>query len=266
LLRLFVLGLMLLQAAARVCIARVMTVVTGANPAVVPVPKVEGWWVARHAERSDKVKAGGVDLLFVGDSITQNYDKKGPAPDEVFTPIWEELFAPHHALNLGYSGDQTQHVLWRLRHGEVDGLTPKDIVVLIGTNNTPDTPGGTRAQTAEEVAAGVIAVVEELHARLPGAKILVVEVLPSAVSEKKSSKDAVVNSMLRLRHGVSKGSYARCLDLSSLFMKDGVLDASLYYDPRLNPPKAPLHPDVVGQRKMAVAVRAALFGAADSGF
>ncbi len=254
------LALMVMLAAARICVAQIATALTGANPAVVPVPRADGWWVARHADLLTRVKAGGVDLLFVGDSITQNYEKTGPAPDEVFRPIWDELFAPHRALNLGYSGDQTQHVLWRLQHGEVDGLAPKDVVVLIGTNNSPDKPGGARAQTAAEMAAGVIAVVEELHARLPGAKIVVIEVLPSAVAETKSAKDTVVNSMLRLRYGFSTNNYARCLDLSSLFVKDGVLDAALYYDPRLNPPKAPLHPDTVGQRKMAVALLDALYG------
>lgn len=105
---------------------------TNANPAVAPVPQVSAWWIARHAERLQKVKQGGVELLFVGDSITQNYEKAGPAPDEVFLPTWEEIFAPHHALNLGYSADRSQNVLWRLQHGEVDGLEPKDIVLLIG--------------------------------------------------------------------------------------------------------------------------------------
>ena len=198
----------------------------------------------------------------VGDSITQNYEKTGPAPDEVFYPAWQEFFAPHKALNLGYSGDQTQHVLWRLQHGEVNGLTPKNVVVLIGTNNTPDRPGGTRHQTAEEVAEGVEAVVEELHIRLPAAKILLVEILPSAVSVTKSNKDALVNSLLRLRYAGS--AYVTCLDLSFLFVKDGELQTALFYDPRLKPARAPLHPDTIGQRKMAEAIAKTLYGPGES--
>ena len=172
--------------------------------------------------------------------------------------IWDEYFAPHHAFNLGYSGDQTQHVLWRLQHGEVDGLAPKNVVLLIGTNNTDDHPVGSRTQTAEEVTGGVAAVVEELQLRLPGAKILLIEVLPSAVSPEKSAKDEAVNRALR---GLFEGnSSVRCLDLSSLFLRDGSVDTALYYDPRLTTPRKPLHPDTVGQRMMAKAVAKALYG------
>src|SRR3979490_1909768 len=85
------------------------------NPAVVPAPQTETWWMARHEVQVQRARRGGVDLLFIGDSITQNYEKSGPPPDEVFLPIWEEFFAPHRALNLGFSGDQTQNVLWRLQ-------------------------------------------------------------------------------------------------------------------------------------------------------
>lgn len=254
--RIFSVGVLLVLGAVQVCFAQV-GIAAGGNPAVVPVPQTAGWWAWRHQDRLEKVKAGGVDLLFVGDSITQNYEKTGPAPDEIFYPTWQEYFAPHHALNLGYSGDQTQNVLWRLQHGEVDGLVPADIVLLIGTNNTVDAPSGTPLQSAEQVTAGVAAVVEQLHARLPGAEILLVEILPSSVSAMKSAKDAAVNAALRVRYAESE--YVRCLDLSSLFLKDGMLNASLFYDPRMKVPRGPLHPDTVGQRMMAKAISDALY-------
>lgn len=249
--------LLLAVSLARGGVAQVSNTTPTANPAVIPVPRTEPWWVARHADRLDKVKTGGYELLLVGDSITQNYEKTGPAPDEVFYPIWQEFFAPHKALNLGYSGDQTQHVLWRLKHAEVDGLAPKDIVLLIGTNNTPDKPGGARAQSAEEVMAGVAAVVDELHSLLPAARILLVEILPSAVSVEKSNKDTLVNSLLRLRYAGS--GYVKTLDLGYLFVKDGALNQALFYDPRLKNARSPLHPDTIGQRKMAEAISGALF-------
>ncbi|WP_213807307.1 GDSL-type esterase/lipase family protein [Granulicella sp. dw_53] len=223
-----------------------------------PVPQAGDWWLARHLDRLVQVEAGGVDLLLIGDSITQNFEKTGPAPDEVFYPAWEEFFAPHHALNLGYSGDQTQNVLWRLRHGEVDGLAPKDVVLLIGTNNTVAKPNGTLEQSAEQVTAGVEAVVDELQERLPESKILLVEILPSGISATKSAKDAAVNAALRARYKASEE--VRCLDVSSLFLKDGVLNRSLFYDPRMKTPQEPLHPDTVGQRRLAKAISEALYG------
>jgi lysophospholipase L1-like esterase len=222
------------------------------NPAVTPVPRA-GWWMTRHDAMVERAKQGGVDLLFVGDSITQNYEKPGPAPDEVFLPSWQEYFSPHHALNLGYSGDTTQNVLWRLQHGEVDGLAPKDIVLLIGTNNT----NGTVPESATEVAEGVEAVVGELHTRIPAAKITVIEILPSGISAAKSAEDAAINAAVAAKY--APASYVRMLDLTSLFVKDGVLDAAIFYDPRLPAHRAPLHPDTVGQRKMAAAVSASLY-------
>jgi lysophospholipase L1-like esterase len=222
------------------------------NPATTPVPRSEAWWLARHAAKVAEARAGGVDLLLVGDSITQNYEKTGPAPDEVFAPTWSRYFAAHHAMNLGFSGDRTEHVLWRLQHGEVDGLTPKDVVLLIGTNNTAV------GQTAEQVAAGTIAVVDELHRRLPGAKILVVGILPSEISANKSAADRAVNAAVVGHYAGS--DYVRCLDVSGAFLLNGMVDTTLFYDPRLKTSRGALHPDSVGQARMAERVAAALYG------
>lgn len=229
------------------------------NPAVVPEERVAKdfpWWGERHlqkvAEARAAAKAGGVDLLFVGDSITENYEHDGPDPNQVFLPIWNQLFAPHRAMNLGFAGDLTQDVLWRLEHGEVDGLAPKDIVLLIGTNNMKS--GGSAEATAE----GIEAVVKELHRRMPEARILLIEVLPTSVSAVKSAEDVRVNQMLRRVYGESR--YVRTLDLRALFVKDEVTDPTLFYDPYLTPPTAPIHPNSVGQRRMAAAVAAALYG------
>jgi lysophospholipase L1-like esterase len=222
----------------------------GENVATTPLPRATPWWVERHQEKVAEARRGGVDLLFVGDSITQNYEKPGPAPDQVFLPIWEEFFAPHRAMNLGFSGDETEHVLWRLQHGEVDGLAPRDVVVMIGTNNTA------QGQTAEQVSAGVISVVEEIRARMPAARVLLLGILPSGISAEKSAADAAVNTAVFAHYAGSKA--VRTLDLGDLFRKNGVLDVSLFYDPGLGPGRLPLHPNTVGQRRMAVAVAQAL--------
>ncbi|WP_220398996.1 GDSL-type esterase/lipase family protein [Granulicella sp. WH15] len=221
------------------------------NPAIHPEGRTIDWWLERHAQKVSEAKAGGIDLLFVGDSITHNYERSGPAPDEVFLPIWNQFFAPHHALNLGFNGDLTQQVLWRLAHGEVDGLSPKNIVLLIGTNNTISGEGPL------DSAAGVIAVVDDLHSRMPQAKVTLIEVLPSGISERKTVADRQVNAILSAHY---KGStYVHCLDLSRIFLKHGKLNLSLFYDPRLTPPGPPIHPNSVAQRRMAEAVAASLY-------
>ena len=113
------------------------TVATTPNPATIPTDlSNEPWWAARHKAVVEASRSHpDTQLLLIGDSITNNYDK-GELPDENFQPVWKQFYEPRKALNLGFSGDTTAHVLWRFDHGEVDGLHPKVAVLLIGTNNT----------------------------------------------------------------------------------------------------------------------------------
>lgn len=84
--------------------------------------------------------------------------RKAKAPDEDFQPTWQTFYGSRGALNLGFSGDGTENVLWRLANGEVDGLQPKVALVLIGTNNT-----GHLGQTAEQTQLGIDAVVAAIE-------------------------------------------------------------------------------------------------------
>src|SRR5271169_5853760 len=86
-------------------------------------------WLARHEGFVAEAKKGGVDILFMGDSITDNWRSKGKN-------VWDKVYAPRHAANFGIGGDRTQHVLWRIENGELDGINPKVTVLMIGTNNS----------------------------------------------------------------------------------------------------------------------------------
>ena len=100
------------------------------NSAVVPTSRTAPTnWVARHEGFLAEAKQGNYELVFIGDSITDRWRKQG-------LEVWNKFYVPRHALNLGISGDRTQHVLWRLDHGELAGLKPKAVVLMIGTNNT----------------------------------------------------------------------------------------------------------------------------------
>ena len=185
----------------------------------------------------------------LGDSITQNYEKANP-PDEDFQPTWQRFYAPRMALNAGFSGDRTEHVLWRLDHGEVDGINPRAVVLLIGTNNTA------YGQTAAQTEAGIDAVIDKLHLKLPQASILLLGILPSDISENKSATDREINQYLSRRYELDPNvSY---LDIGLVFFKDGKLDTSIFYDPRLPEVRKALHPDTVGQRLMAEAIEPTL--------
>ena len=232
------------------------------NPATTPTDRLkEDWWAKRHEAILAEIKSNpDIGLIMVGDSITQNYEKADP-PDENFQPIWQQFYAPRKALNLGYSGDATENVLWRLDHGEVDGIHPYAAVVLIGTNNT-----GFKIESAADTKAGIDAVVEKLKAKLPETRILLLGILPSAVLDKVVEENNEINVYLAAKYGPASGtadSRVTYLDIGSIFYQhDGPnaskLNEAIYYDPRLSwHPKA-LHPDTIGQRLMAEAIEPTL--------
>jgi lysophospholipase L1-like esterase len=225
---------------------------TAPNTAVLPVDRIaEGWWEDRHKEILEAVKAHpDTQLLLIGDSITNNYDKTHP-PDEDFQPTWKQFYEPRKTLNLGFSGDTTGNVLWRLDHGEVDGLHPKAVVLLIGTNNT-----GRGNNTAAETNAGIDAVVADLETRLPETHILLLGLLPSGISEEKTQNDQAINRYLAQCY--SEDPRVSYLDIGSIFFQDGKLNAAIFYDPRLPQHSKPLHPDTQGQHMMAEAIEPTL--------
>ncbi len=218
------------------------------DPAVVPTDRLSvGWWAERHKTIVDGLASHkDAQLLMIGDSITNNYEKANP-PNEDFQPIWQQYYAPRKALNLGFSGDTTANVLWRLDHGEVEGLHPKLVVLLIGTNNT-----GMMHETAEETEAGIDAVIADLERRLPETKILLLGILPSRLPSKDLNFD--VNGYLGLHYAGGEDPHVTYMDISVIFYQGGSLNDSVFYDPYLNPPRASLHPNTLGQRMMASAI------------
>jgi lysophospholipase L1-like esterase len=127
----------------------------------------KGWWKKRHTQKLELVKKGDVDLVFIGDSITHSFEgNHGKA-------MWAKYYAPRKALNLGYSGDRTEHVIWRIDNGELEGLSPKLAVIMIGTNNT-----GHRQDPPEAIAAGIRIILDRLRAKQPKMKILLLAIFP----------------------------------------------------------------------------------------
>ncbi len=212
----------------------------------------QGWWAERHAAIVRELpQHKDAEVVLIGDSITNNYDK-ATLPDENFQPTWQTFYAPRHALNLGFSGDTAGNVLWRLQHGEVEGLHPKVVVLLIGTNDT-----GWKHHSVVDTQRGIDAVVADLERRLPASRILLLGLLPSAISAEKSAKDAEVNRYLATTYAANpRVTY---LDIDSVFRTpDGALDTRIFYDPRLPGHPGALHPDTIGQRKMAEAIEPTL--------
>jgi lysophospholipase L1-like esterase len=134
-----------------------------AAPKVGPDGKPQDGFIKAHENFVKIAKEGKTELLFLGDSITEGWRGK--------KAIWEKAFGAYSPANFGISGDRTQHVLWRIENGELDGIKPKAAVLMIGTNNSGTDP-------AEGIAKGVTKIVETIRAKTPNTKILLLAVFP----------------------------------------------------------------------------------------
>jgi lysophospholipase L1-like esterase len=209
------------------------------------------WWRARHLEKLAELRRGPVDLIWLGDSITQNWELAGPPAWRDFAPVWQHFYGDRHAVNLGFKGDATSHLLWRMTHGELDGIRPKAAVVLIGANNM-----GRVHWPAEPDVVGIEAVVAELRRRLPATQIVLLGVLPSIRSPWVTQTTRKINQALAARFP-SSGPLTY-MDLSRLFMRDGEVDRTQFLDDHLQPPDPPLHPTAQAQQRMAEAIEPTL--------
>ncbi len=141
--------------------------------------------VPRHRVINERAKKGDVSLILIGDSITAGWEGSGK-------DVWKKYYEPRKAMNAGIGGDRTQHVLWRLEHGNIDGISPKVAVVMIGTNNFG-------ANGPEDIALGVKAIIEKLQARLPEMKILLLGVFPRGEKPDDAlrQKNVAVNRLIK---------------------------------------------------------------------
>lgn len=167
-------------------------------------PQYPQAWMQTHQGFVARTRQGGIDVVFFGDSITQGWGGEGKE-------VWAQAYAPLKAVNYGIGGDGTRQVLWRIQHGEVEGLTPKLVVLKIGTNNLyGDANGG----SDEEIAKGTAAVVAALRERLPAAKILLLGILPRQ-NEFFCGRIARINAITK---GLDDGRNVRWLDMGGRFL------------------------------------------------
>lgn len=224
--------------------------------AAVPISRLNPpWWGERHREKLAEIKRGPVGLVWLGDSITQGFE----SPD--YQPTWTRFYGDRHALNLGFSGDATSHLLWRIDHGEVAGLTPKLAIVLIGANNL-----GRLHWPAGDDVLGIETVVARTRALLPRTQVLVIGVLPSDRGEWVAHSTALINAALAARYGHGAVPSVTFTDQSTLFLRNGKVDDSQFHDIHLTPPQPALHPSPEAQARLVAAIEptvAALMGDRD---
>ncbi len=185
------------------------------HSAITPVPR-DANWMKRHDSFNERVKKGNVDLLLIGDSITQGWEGAGKK-------VWEKYYTPRNAVNLGIGGDRTEHVLWRLDNGNIEGISPKAAVIMIGTNNSG-------SNSSQEIAEGVTAIVTKLRAKLPKTKLLVLAIFPRGANndDKRRQVNEGANKVIAK---LADGDMVHYLDIGPKFLKDdGTLEKAVMPD------------------------------------
>jgi lysophospholipase L1-like esterase len=207
------------------------------EPADVAAPKmkngeIEPTFQKMHESFLKRGKEGKIGVLFLGDSITQGWSGSGK-------DVWKATYAKYDAANFGIGGDRTQHVLWRMDNGELDGISPKVVVLMIGTNNI--------GYPAAEITKADIKIISELHQKLPQTRVLVLGIFPrgNLASDSRRAKIKEVNQELAK---LDDGKTTRYLDIGDKFLTaDGTLTKEIMPDF--------LHPNAKGYQIWADAMQ-----------
>jgi lysophospholipase L1-like esterase len=170
----------------------------------------------RHAEFLDRIEQGPADLLFLGDSITDYWRTQA-------AKLFEASYGKYRPANFGVGGDKTQNVIWRITHGELEGINPRVVVLMIGTNNLA-------GAADDRIAAGIRKIVSILREKLPTSKVLLLGILPrGAADDPRRGRVANVNRMIA---GLDDhGAHVRYLDMGPRFVQgDGSISPSVMAD------------------------------------
>jgi lysophospholipase L1-like esterase len=230
----------------RILLSILITATVGsafANTAIEPASRGEKWEL-RYQKLRERAKQGDIDVLFLGDSITEHWTTAAPKGGR---EVWERHFAPLKAANLAISGDRTQNVLWMLDQGLVDGLNPKVVVIMLGTNNTGlERDGKTVRNTVPEVIEGVKTVVASVRKRLPESKILLLGIFPRGATAEHFQRQQVAEINAGIS-GLGDGKHIHYLDITDKFLSaDGSLGKEVMPDF--------LHPNEAGYQIWADAI------------
>lgn len=183
----------------------------GVNSSTYPDPRFgEKWWGERWDEKNKEAntkEANAAKIVFLGDSITQAWEDAGKN-------VWEKDFAPMGALNWGYSGDRTEHLIWRLQNGNIQRISPKVAVILIGTNNT-----GHDQRPASETVQGIKSVLDDLAWKWPDTKIVLMSVFPRGPDAENPLRkiNTEINEQCK---AIADGKRVHLLDINAKFLDE----------------------------------------------
>ena len=209
-------------------------------PADRPAPRTDQNSMTAHAQLLEKAKQGKIDVYFAGDSIVRRW---GALDYPELLANWKQNFHGWNAANFGWGADRTQNILWRLENGELDGINPKVIVLLAGTNNVGTQPRG--EDTIAGIARGIKAIVDLCQRKAPGATIIVTAIFPRNDNMAVMTTIAHVNARIA---ALADGKRVRFLDINDrLADASGTLVDGVMHDK--------LHPTLAGYQIWADALK-----------
>jgi lysophospholipase L1-like esterase len=153
------------------CLHVVASVAAAQNPQVVPTPRNSGEWRSKHDQYVAAARKGDIEILFLGDSITEYWRTAGKE-------VWTKSYGSLKAANFGIAGDRVENILWRMTNGELDGVKPKVVVLLAGINNSWGTKRDQQEERGRFIAAGLTEIVKTIREKLPETKILLLAIFP----------------------------------------------------------------------------------------
>lgn len=203
------------------------------NNAIIPVSKLEedsyDWW-KRHEkilQIKDKINP---EIVMIGDSITHFWGGEPDDPIKHGGTSWSEIFGDTRVLNMGFGWDRTQNVLWRLEHGEIDGLNPRAVVLNIGTNNFSGTENA-RASSPAEICEAIIGICKKLHSATPASRIVVMAVFPRGQFPSDPFRVDITALNDLLKQHLPYLEYVTLLDIGeSLIQPDGSISSGIMFD------------------------------------
>jgi len=202
------------------------------TPVIQKAPWAQSWWMKRHNEILERNSKEETELVFIGNSIIHHWEDTGKES-------WNRYFGKYNPVNMGFGGDQTQHVLWRIENGELEYIKPKTAVIMIGTNNV------SAGHSAEMIADGVIRIVSKVREELPETKILLLDIFPR---DSLNSESRITNQKAsRLFAEISDDKYVFSENINDIFLdNNGEIPLELMPDK--------LHPNAEGYKLWAEAI------------
>ncbi len=197
-----------------------------AKPSLEDRAAAAGWhegrpWMDQYLDGVKIAAQGDIDLLLLGDSITQSWGGPGRKVGAPARQVFQDWFGQLKVGNLGISGDRTQHLLWRIENGTLAGADPAAIVILIGTNNIGHDPPA-------DIAAGIEAVVQATRNKAPGARIILHPIFPRGKTVVHPGRLDVEQTNARLQH-LDQLDGVEILEMKDVFLnRDGTARSQLY--------------------------------------